>query len=82
MEIKTRARYMNRVLIPAEPLNLPEGAEVGISIWFSEPASAEATLVDKDGVLVVRSHIPIDVDQMLEALRSERWTVIRGYEEK
>lgn len=72
VEIRTRARYMNCVLVPSEPLNLPEGAEVRVSIWFSEPASAETTLVDKDGVLVVSSQVAIDVDAILEALRDER----------
>ncbi|MCS7066652.1 MAG: DUF104 domain-containing protein [Fimbriimonadales bacterium] len=82
MEITTHARYVNRVLVPAEPLNLPEGAEVRISIWFPEEVPAEISLVEKDGTLVVRTQTPIDVEQLLDALRSERWTACWGQIEK
>lgn len=72
MEVRTRARVVNQQLVPLEPLDLPEGAEVQLVIWLSESSEEEATLVNKEGLLVIRSQTPVDVAQLIASIRTER----------
>jgi len=72
MEMRTRARVVNQQLVPLEPLELPEGAEVSVTIQLPDSTDGDATLVEKNGVLVIRTQTPIDVEQLIEDIRAER----------
>lgn len=69
-------------LVPLEPLELPEGVEVQLSIQLPEGSEGEAALVDKEGILVVRSQTPIDTELLIEAIRAERLASTLGTSEK
>ena len=72
MEMRTRARVVNQQLVPLEPLELPEGAEVSVTIQLPDSTDGDATLVEKNGVLLIRTQTPIDVEQLIEDIRAER----------
>ncbi len=82
MEIRTRARVVDQQLVPLEPIELPEGAEVSVTIEFYDSHDEAATLVNKGDVLVVRIQTPIDVEQMIEDIRAERLAATLGMPEK
>ncbi len=45
MEMRTRARVVNQQLVPLKPLELPEGAEVSVTIQLPDSTDGDATLV-------------------------------------
>ncbi|MCL6531942.1 MAG: hypothetical protein K6U12_01520 [Armatimonadetes bacterium] len=71
MEIRTHARVMNQRLVPLEPLDLPEGAEVQLCIQLPDASEGEAALVNKEGLLVVHMQTPV-IDRLIETIRAER----------
>jgi len=63
---------MNQRLVPLEPLDLPEGAEVQLCIQLPDASEGEAALVNKEGLLVVHMQTPVDIDRLIETIRAER----------
>ncbi|CUU34964.1 hypothetical protein DCOP10_11263 [Armatimonadetes bacterium DC] len=62
---------MNQRLVPLEPLDLPEGAEVQLCIQLPDASEGEAALVNKEGLLVVHMQTPV-IDRLIETIRAER----------